>query len=185
MRYSDGPVVQCEIRVEAPVERVWELVADIGLPARLSPELQRVEWVGGADRPALGARFEGYNRHPVGGEWRTLSQVVELEAGRVLGWAVMDVDGLFGEATEDPAHRLAAWRFEVEPEDGGTRLRQSVQIGPGRSGVSPWIDRMPEREEQVVATRLKELRAGIEATLGGIKALAEEGRAEEGGADRA
>ncbi|MEV8094130.1 SRPBCC family protein [Kitasatospora sp. NPDC085879] len=174
MRYADGPSARSEVRVEAAVSRVWELVTDIGLPARLSPELQRVEWLGGATAPAPGARFAGHNRHPVAGDWRTVSQIVDFEDGRVLGWAVMDADGRFGEPVQDPSGRLATWRFELEPAPGGTLLRHSVRIGPGRSGISPWIERMPDREEQLVAGRLDELRAGIEATLHGIKSLAEE-----------
>ncbi|WP_030268006.1 SRPBCC family protein [Streptomyces sp. NRRL B-24484] len=178
MRYADGPVARGEVEVGAAPARVWELVTDIGLPARLSPELHRVGWLGGAGEPALGARFEGFNRHPVAGDWRTVSQIVEFDAERVFGWAVLDADGRYGEAADDPADRMATWRFELAPEGDGTRLRHSVRIGPGRSGISPWIDRMPEREEQLVAGRLDELRTGIEATLAGVKALAE------GAADR-
>ncbi|MER6123222.1 hypothetical protein ABT173_11185 [Streptomyces sp. NPDC001795] len=69
---------------------------------------------------------------------------------------------------------MATWRFELEPERTGTRLRQVAQIGPGRSGLSLVIERMPEREEKIVANRLAELRTNMEATLHGIKALAEQ-----------
>ncbi|WP_307790338.1 SRPBCC family protein [Streptomyces actuosus] len=163
------------MRVEAPVPRVWELVTDIRLPVRFSPELQRVAWVDGADRPLVGARFEGCNRHPQIGEWRTVSHVVELDDQRVFAWVVMDADGRYGEPTLDPARSMAYWRYELEAEDGGTRLRQSALVGPGRNGVTLAIERRPDREEQIVAFRLKELRAGMEATLQGIRKLAEEG----------
>ncbi|MCU7822851.1 SRPBCC family protein [Kitasatospora sp. DSM 101779] len=175
MRYADGPAAQGEVRVGAAPSRVWELVTDIGLPARLSPELQRVEWLGGADAPAVGARFAGFNRHPLAGDWRTVSQIVEFDVERLFGWAVLDADGRYGDAADDLTDRMATWRFELAPEGAGTRVRQSVLIGPGRSGISLWIDRMPEREEQLVAGRLDELRTGIEATLAGVKALAEDG----------
>ncbi|MCS0636852.1 SRPBCC family protein [Streptomyces sp. LP05-1] len=167
--------MHADVHVEAAVPLVWELVTDIGLPARLSPELRRVAWLDGADRPFVGARFEGYNQHRLIGEWRTVSQVLELDEQRVFGWAVMDADGRYGEPTLDPAKSLASWRYVLEAEDGGTRLRQSALIGPGRSGVTLTIERWPDREEEIVAFRLKELRAGMEATLGGIKALAEAG----------
>ncbi|MYW69286.1 SRPBCC family protein [Streptomyces sp. SID8379] len=174
MRYADGPGIQCELYVDADPARVWELVSDVRLPARLSPELQRVEWLGGAGAAVVGARFAGHNRHPVIGEWRTVSQIVECVPGRALAWAVMDADGRYGEPTEDPAKALAAWRFDLVGEGDGTRLRQAVRIGPGRSGVSLAIESMPVPEERIVAARLGELRAGIETTLQGIKALAEE-----------
>lgn len=174
MRYSEGPKVCCDVYVEADPSRVWDLVTDIGLPARLSPELQRAEWFDGAEKPAVGACFAGYNRHRIAGYWRTVSHVVDLEERRVFGWAVVDPDGRYGDLVPDPEKPLATWRFELEPEGPGTRLRQFARIGPGRSGINLAIDRAPEREEQIVAFRLAELRANMEATLYGIKALAEE-----------
>ncbi|WBP85518.1 SRPBCC family protein [Kitasatospora cathayae] len=173
MRYADGPGTQCEVFVQAPVERVWALVADIGLPARLSPELQRVAWLDGADGPALGARFEGHNARPNMRDWRTVSEVVELAEHRAFAWAVMDADGRFGDPVSEVAGSLARWRFDLIPEDGGTRLRQSVVIGPGRSGVILAIEARPEAEEKIVDFRLGELRTGMTATLEGVKSLAE------------
>ena len=174
MRYADGPTVCCDVYVEADPSRVWGLVTDIALPARLSAELHRAEWLGGAKAPAVGACFAGYNRNRLIGEWRTVSHVVYLEEQRVFGWAVVDPDGRFGDLVPDPAKPMAIWRFELDPEETGTRLRQLARIGPGRSGVSLAIERTPEREEEIVAFRLAELRANIRATLSGIKSLAEE-----------
>ncbi|MGW3226966.1 SRPBCC family protein [Kitasatospora sp. NPDC001095] len=190
MRYAEGPGTHCEVFAAAPVERVWELVTDIGLPARLSPELRRVAWLDGADGPAVGARFEGHNSRAGMPDWRTVSEITELTetteltgatapAGpggrRVFAWGVMDADGRYGEPVSDLLGALARWRFELTPEDGGTRLRQSVVIGPGRSGPSLFIDATPELEEKIVDFRLNELRTGMAATLDGIKSLAEQG----------
>ncbi|MGW0436839.1 SRPBCC family protein [Micromonospora sp. NPDC003197] len=175
MRYADGPHTQSEILIAAPLPRVWELVVDIELPARLSDELHRVEWLDGAAEPTLGARFLGYNRNRWFGEWRMLSQVVELEPCRVFAWAAMDVDGRFGPATDDLASGSATWRFDLEPEAEGVRLRESVRIGPGRSGLSLAIERFGDEEKQV-SGRLDMLRESMQRTLAGIKALAEADR---------
>ncbi|WP_432137022.1 SRPBCC family protein [Streptomyces sp. bgisy154] len=175
MRCTDWPRVACDVHVEAAAPRVWRLVTDIRLPARLSPELRRVAWLDGADRPVVGARFEGHNRHDMLGEWRTVSHVVEVAEPRVFAWAVMDADGRFGGATVDPARAMASWRFEIEAEDDGVRLRHSAVLGPGRNGLTRAVERWPDREAEIVAFRLKELRAGMEATLRGIRELAEEG----------
>ncbi|MER6628817.1 SRPBCC family protein [Streptomyces sp. NPDC000987] len=174
MAYADMPGTQCEIFVAAAPPRVWEIVTDIEAPARWSPELQRAEWLDGAAAPALGARFAGYNRHPLVGDWRTVSQITELAPERAFAWCVLDADGRFGTATPDPAEPMATWRFALTPEAGGTLLRQTVRIGPGRSGLSAAIDRMPEKEDRLVAHRLGELRDGMHATLNGIKADAEQ-----------
>jgi hypothetical protein len=155
---------------------VWKLVTDIEVPARFSPELQHVEWLDDAIAPGVGARFAGYNRHPAIGEWRTVSEIVELDPERAFGWSVMDADGRFGAPSADPAKPMATWRFGLEPDPNGSCLRQSVCIGPGRSGLSVAIDHMPDKEENLVAGRLGELRIGIESTLRGIKAVAEDPR---------
>ncbi|MFG2844524.1 SRPBCC family protein [Kitasatospora sp. NPDC048296] len=176
MRYADGPGTQCEVIVGAEVERVWGLVTDIALPARLSPELQQVAWLDGADGPAMGARFEGHNRRVNMRDWRTVSEVIELTECRAFAWAVMDVDGRYGDPVSEVPGALARWRFDLTPEDGGTRVRQSVVIGPGRSGVTLAIEARPELEEKIVAFRLDELRGGMTATLEGVKSLAEAGR---------
>ncbi|MGW1058101.1 SRPBCC family protein [Micromonospora rubida] len=173
VRYTDGPSVACDLYVEAAPSRVWELVTDIHLPARLSPELQRVEWIDGADSPTLGASFVGYNRHEQIGEWRTVSQVVELEEQRRFGWIVLDVDGRFAGPDGDHSEPAATWCFEIEPETTGTRLRQTARIGPGRSGISLFIDMVPESEEDLVAFRLGQLRTNMDAGLQNIKELAE------------
>ncbi|GAB2957995.1 SRPBCC family protein [Micromonospora polyrhachis] len=175
MRYVDRPRTQCEILVGAPLPQVWELVVDIELPARLSDELHRVEWIDGTAEATLGARFLGYNQNRWFGEWRMLSQVVELEPNRVFAWAVMDVDGRFGPATEDPTSASATWRFDLEPETDGVRLRESVRVGPGRSGLNLAIERFGDEEKQVTG-RLDMLRESMQRTLAGIKALAETDR---------
>ncbi len=122
-RFVDGPSVEVDVHVEASPGRVWQLVTAISLPARFSQEYRGGEWVEGSDGPARGARFTGRNRHPAIGEWETTSVVVECEPERVFAWAV---NGL-----ENPA---ATWRFELEPQEHGTRLRQSARLGPGPSG---------------------------------------------------
>jgi len=71
--YADSPVVAVQIRIEAPPERVWDLVSEIGLMAELSPELQEVTWLDGVTGPAAGHRFTGRNAHPAMGEWETVS----------------------------------------------------------------------------------------------------------------
>ncbi|WP_175412287.1 SRPBCC family protein [Streptomyces sp. TRM64462] len=178
MRYADGPTATAEITVGAPPARVWELVTDIGLPARRSPELQRVTWLDGAKAPALGARFEGHNEHPQLGAWRTHSYVVELAEHRAFAWAVTDPDDRYGAVEPTPENPLATWRFDLSPAPepaGGTLLRQTVRLGPAPSGVTLVIDQDPANEEAIVAFRLDQLRTHMEATLQDIKSLAEDG----------
>jgi hypothetical protein len=77
-----------------------------------------------------------------------------------------DVDGTDGRPS-------ASWRFSLAPTVDGTRLTQQMRMGPGRSGINPAIDAMPDKESKILHRRLGEHRANMEATLAGIKALAE------------
>ncbi|WP_456156747.1 hypothetical protein [Streptomyces mirabilis] len=74
---------------------------------------------------------------------------------------------------EDPLNPTAIWRFSLEPQDGGTLLREWMRMGPARSGLSFAIDRMPEKEQKIVFVRMREFEANMIATIEGIKKLAE------------
>jgi uncharacterized protein YndB with AHSA1/START domain len=168
-RYADKPTVEVHTWIAAPSARVWALVADIELMPRLSSELQTVEWLDGRSGPAPGARFIGRSKHEAFGEWATTSHIVEYEPSRTLAWAV-----------EDPQDPSAIWRFTLTPQDGGTLLTEWMQMGPGRSGLSFAIDRMPEKEQKIVFVRMREFEANMAVTLEKIKKLAESGGGTEG-----
>ncbi|MGW0783225.1 SRPBCC family protein [Streptomyces sp. NPDC002913] len=176
MRYADGPGAQREIRIAGDPARVWETVADVEAMAGWSPELVRVEWRDGATGPAVGASYVGHNEHPVIGSWRTIAHFTAYEPGSALTWCVLDLDGRYGEATQDPDRRMATWSFALLPDPGGVLLRQSVTVGPGPCGLTGYIESAPEQEEAIIAFRLDELGKGMEATLGGIKEAVEQGR---------
>ena len=172
-RYSDAPTVESSTEVAAPPERLWPLVTDLDLLAELSTELQSVRWLDdGGKVPAVGRRFEGTNFHPAMGEWTIASQVIACEEPRLFSWAVHD--------PEDPA---AVWGFELTPTDGGTRLRQFAQLGPGYSGLSPAIERLPDKEERIVDRRLQEFLTGIERNLTALREKAERAESDQGPAD--
>jgi ligand-binding SRPBCC domain-containing protein len=162
MRYADGPVAEATIQVSAPPEVLWALVSDIHLVASLSREVQEVAWLDDVREPAVGAAFKGRSCHRKVGEWSTTSRVVVCDPPRVFAWAV-----------EDPADPAALWRFELTPRDGGTQLRQWARMGPGFSRLCTAIAAMPEKEERIVAGRLREWQASIEANLAALKDLAE------------
>ncbi|MEU1160226.1 SRPBCC family protein [Streptomyces sp. NPDC005921] len=161
-RYADRPTVEVRTWIDAPPATVWALVSDIELMPDMSEELRSVTWLDGAARPAVGARFVGRSEHEAFGTWETTSQVIEYVPESVLAWAV-----------QDPAEPSAVWRFRLRPEDGGTELAQWMQLGPGRSGLSAAIDRMPEKEQKIVFVRLREFERSITATLAQIKRRAE------------
>jgi hypothetical protein len=164
LRLRDAPTTEADVLVAAAPGAVWALVCDIQIPARFSSEFDGGEWLDGASRPALGARFTGRNHHPAVGHWETTSTICEFQPEQVLGWAV-----------GDPGWPAARWRFTLAAQADGTRLTQWVQLGPGPSGISEAIEARPDKESRILYRRLAEHRANMTATLAGIKELVEAG----------
>jgi uncharacterized protein YndB with AHSA1/START domain len=160
----DRPSVEVELIVAAPATRVWELVTDLVLMGQWSPEYQGGEWIDGATGPVVGARFKGRNKRRER-QWESISTVIEAEPGRSFAWAV-----------GDPKHASATWRFDLIPEDRGTRVRQHVELGPGPSGLTARIAELPDREEDIIAARTAEHRRNMQMTLAGLKTAAEQGK---------
>ncbi|MBU3064505.1 SRPBCC family protein [Nocardia sp. NEAU-G5] len=161
-KYADGPTVEVETWIDAPPQRVWEIVSDITLMPEFSDELRSAHWLGGATRPAIGNTFLGSSAHPSLGEWSTTSHVIECDPLHTFAWAV-----------SDPENPTATWRFTLDPRDSGTMLRQWVRMGPARSGLSRAIDAMPDKEEKIVFVRMREFETAMTGTLAAIKARAE------------
>ncbi len=164
MKYTECPTTSTSVTVDAPASVIWNLVSDITLPSRFSTEASSADWLDGAAGPRLGARFRGHNAHDAIGEWDTTCEITGFEPSRLFEWSVLGVD--------DAASSI--WRFMVEERPGGSvELTQWFQMGPARSGLSIAIDRMPDKEERIIARRLSEHRANMERTVAGIKQLAE------------
>jgi uncharacterized protein YndB with AHSA1/START domain len=165
--FADRPTTEVDVFVAAPPESVWRLVSEINTPSQFGTELQKAVWldVEGLDGPppCLGARFTGHNFHAARGDWQTTNVIVACEPGRVFSWSVGN----------DPSFPAATWRFELEPERDGTRLRYRAQMGPGPSGMTAVIEQMPDKEERIIARRLDEWAANMTATITGIKDLVE------------
>ena len=162
---AEGPGVTVEVDVNAPPERVWSFVTDISVAAQFSEEFQGAVWAESFDEPALGAQFIGTNQHPKIGEWQTTSTITELVENERFGWAVG--------TDEDTA--AARWRWEIDELHGHRcRLRHTVRLGPGPSGLTPAIEAMPDKEALIITRRQEEHLANMQRCVNGIKALAEQ-----------
>ncbi len=115
LRYADGPTTVRSVHIDAPADRVWDLVADPALPANFSEELQAESWDPDGPPPGLDARIIGYNEHPAVGQWSTTSYVTTWEEGRALSWVVADRDAPAGKALAEGTSTLEEL---VASEDG-------------------------------------------------------------------
>lgn len=161
--YAEGPGAVYETEVDASPETVWGYISDITISSRFSTENMSCAWSDGVDGPALGATFVGRQQHKAIGEWETTSIVTEFEPNVRFGWAV-----------GDPDDAAARWRFEIDALHGQRcRLRQTVRLGPGASGLSSAIAAMPDKEPRILSSRQREHLANMQRVVDGIKALAE------------
>jgi nitroreductase len=172
---GEGRGVSLDVDVQAPAERLWQLVSDITLPSRFSSEAAGATWDEN-QQPGPGARFHGSNAcedagHPAINQlmegrlsWTTPCQVERWDPPHEFSYSV-------GEA-ESPSAR---WAFRLQPLLGGsTRVTHSMLVGPGIStGTALVAQRIPEQIESIYAGRLRCIRTNMAATLAGIKALAE------------
>ena len=155
---ADGPGTVVEVDIKAPVADVWDVVTDIEFGAQFSEEFLGARWVEGVDGPALGAEFVGSNKHPAIGEWEVPCFVNRYVEHAEFGWV-----------TSDPDNPGARWCFELSSIAGATRLRYTLKLGPGPSGLSPAIASMPDKEPRILQRRLEELRSNMQLVVDGIK----------------
>jgi len=156
---ADGPGTVAEADIKAPIEKVWELVTDINFGAQFSEEFVGSRWADGHDGAALDAQFIGSNKHEAIGEWDVACFVDRYEELAEFGWRTSDVD--------NPGAR---WCFHLERIAGATRLRYTVALGPGPSGISAAIKSMPDKEPRILRRRMSEHRKNMQAVVDGIKA---------------
>jgi len=146
--------------IDAPPERLYDMVADLECMGQWSPECQRVEWTDGSGGSAQGATFVGHNKGgPMGlMKWSRHGRVVTADPGRE-----------FSFATEEGGRESTLWSYRFEPVDGGTRVTESYDV----KWIPTWA-----RIVDVPTNRHGELQEAMRHTLSRLKAAAEGSRAE-------
>jgi nitroreductase len=165
VRLVDGPGTVAEVDINAPAAAIWPFLTDIGLSSRFSNEFQGAEWVAGTlvgGQPIVGSSFVGTNENPSLGEFKVPSFIDTYEQDVAFGWRTSSV--------ENPGAR---WRFEIEPNGSGSRLRYTAALGPGPSGLTIAIESMPDKEHRIIYRRIEGLYANMRKVVVGIKKLAE------------
>jgi uncharacterized protein YndB with AHSA1/START domain len=146
--------LHAEVIVDATPERVWQVLSDFARMPEWSPELVRmVPLKRGGLR--LGQWYLGINRRGAV-VWPTRSVVTTVDPGRTVAW--------------DTKSSGARWIYELQPQDGGTRLSITRPV-PQRLTIG----------SKVFATVLlggaeshaDELEDGMRQTLARLKAVAE------------
>jgi uncharacterized protein YndB with AHSA1/START domain len=109
------------LHIDAPPDKVWDLVSDITKMGEYSPEVVEAEWIGDATGPAVGARYRGHVKRNE--NWPllywTTCEITESIPGEVFAFAVVMGD-----------RPINKWRYEFRPADGGgTEVTESFDLG--------------------------------------------------------
>jgi ligand-binding SRPBCC domain-containing protein len=149
---------QVSLRVDAPPEAVYAVVADVTRTPELSPEILECTWLDWATGPAVGARFKARNKVPNRPAWHNKPIVTVVDPGRE-----------FAFARTEPFGGTVEWRYRLEPEGDGTLVTESYEVTKPMGRVG-WfiIGTLFARKD-----RRSDLRAGMEQTLERLRAVVE------------
>ncbi|MEY2421099.1 MAG: hypothetical protein QOI95_1166 [Acidimicrobiaceae bacterium] len=152
-----GTKGEASVHIDAPPEKVYELVTDVRRMGEWSPECRQCEWLDGATGPAVGARFKGSNRNGLI-RWSTKPHVLVADEGREFAFAT-DVRG----------KDLTKWSYRFEPDGDGTKVTESFEMLADQPGVVTFVEKTVMR----VKDRKADLENDMRATLTRIKAAVE------------
>lgn len=142
--------VSAERVVAAPPERVFELLADPRRHSEFDGSGTVKDAVDGPARLSKGAVF-GMNMR-IGAPYQMTNTVVEFEENRRIAWQPRPAIGL---ARLVVGGRI--WRYELEPVDGGTRVRETWDISHERFPPALWAMRaMTKANMEKTLERLEE-----------------------------
>jgi uncharacterized protein YndB with AHSA1/START domain len=147
---SPGDVETVERVIAAPPEKIFALLADPRRHHDIDGSGTVHEAKNAPDRLTMGSKFDMSMK--VGISYSMQSTVVEFEEDRRIAWqsrGAGKLGSMFG-------GRI--WRYELEPVDGGTRVRESWDISE-------------ERMKAMVRPARKKTRTSMEKTLARIEEL--------------
>lgn len=148
---------EVSIVVDAPPDRVWDLVSDVTRMGEWSPVCYRCEWTSGA--PGKGSRFRGYNKQGLA-RWWTECEVTEYEPPKVFEFRT--VDGLLSVGYR--GREMTRWRYELEPDGAGAKVTESFELKAFPyllRPVSPFLRR--QDRESGMRTTLERLKREAES----------------------
>jgi uncharacterized protein YndB with AHSA1/START domain len=147
-----APLLQAQIDINAPVERVWALVSDLRRMPQWSPQCRVMKALGPLRQGTRTVNLNRRNRM----FWATTSTVTEVIPEKKLAFRVHQNGTI--------------WSYELEPTDTGTRI---VETRHAENGVTAFSNMTINALMGGVPSFEHELIDGMNATLSRIKAAAE------------
>jgi hypothetical protein len=151
---SSRDVETVERFIPAPAAAIFDLIADPARHREIDGSGTVRDATTGSQRLLLGSRFG--MKMKVGLPYSMVSTVIEFDEDRRLAWQTTSPMPVIGMIV---GGRI--WRYELEPVEGGTRVRESwdisqekvkVLVRPLRSKTREAMEKTLERIEHVLAT---------------------------------
>lgn len=142
--------------IAASPEAVYAALSDVARMGEWSEKCYACEWHEGFAGPAVGAVFDGHNRHG-DHEWTTQGTVVEADPGRAFAFECSMFD-----------FHYSTWGYRIEPTPAGCRVTEwsedlrpesALEMSVQMSGVT---DRAA-RNRHTMSGTLDRLAAALEA----------------------
>jgi uncharacterized protein YndB with AHSA1/START domain len=133
-----GDTVSVERVIPAPPEKIFDLLADPARHQEIDGSGTVREAKGPSQRLELGSSF-GMSMK-MGLPYSMVSTVVEFEENRLIAWQTRG---------PGPLGRYVAgriWRYELEPVEGGTRVRETWDITHESLLSKPLVKRLAPKE---------------------------------------
>lgn len=118
---SSRDVETVERIIDAPPSAIFDLIADPARHQEIDGSGTVRDTTTGSQRLHLGSEFDMNMK--AGLSYKMVSKVIEFEDDRRLAWQTTSRAPLFGKMV---GGRI--WRYELEPVEGGTRVRESWDI---------------------------------------------------------
>ena len=146
------PLLQTQIDIDAPVDKVWALISDFSRMPQWSPQCRLMKALGTVRQ---GTRTINFNRRNFL-YWPTTSTVTEVIPEKKLAFRVNTNN--------------TVWTYELEPTENGTRV---VESRHAENGVKPAANFTVQKLFGGVPNFERELIDGMNTSLARIKAAAE------------
>ncbi len=139
----------------ATPEQVYAALSDVTRMGEWSEECTGCEWHVGVQGPAVGATFDGHNRHG-DKEWTTQGTVVVADPGREFVFECSMFDFHF-----------STWGYRIEGIEGGSRVTEWTEDLRPESAMeysrqTSGIDDRGARNRDTMTTTLDRLAAALE-----------------------
>jgi hypothetical protein len=146
----EGHVVSVEKIIAAPAPALFAVVADANRHPEIDGSGTVIKTKSGAAAPlTLGSTFGMSMKQ--GLPYSMSNTVIEYEQDRLIAWQTV-FSGFFGRYI---GGRI--WRYEFEPVDGGTLVRESWDISQDKQGRFLKMGKMSTQTAQSMATSLEHL----------------------------